>query len=472
MRRWIIGGVLLAMALFVGSRNYIADHGQEYLQEVLDSYNRGQEDLHLELSSYDGGWSGAEARIRVRLGAGTAQIEGVRDPLILKFRVEYGPLVGGWHPGLIRLRSAGSFSRWLEAKSSRSFLELVPKDIRYRYDGWVGWWHTMHERIRLSRIDAYDQESRERLILEPVEIRDDYALSSQRGRAEFVSKAAIFVNGKSAERVEISHPRLNAVVDEFNPKGFYFGSIGFSVREIRMRMTGAHPHTLRFSGAVNAALRHQAPDLATFELKTEGKALNSGTSREWEGLEALQLRLRVESLGIGGIEKLLAMEKERQKIREELARAVGKKDDIAMQKAILALQALDNGWIDAYNALLLPGRTHLVFDETLKGEKRSHLHLELTFTGQKLPDDPFRAMVALTTGMDRLAEGRFDLAVEARLLARMAPQGKIILDSMVQKGLASLKEGVYRFTGELRKGKIIIHGTRYAPQELIMMILM
>jgi hypothetical protein len=200
--------------------------------------------------------------------------------------------------------------------------------------------------------------------------------------------------------------------------------------------------------------------------------LNPETAKAWEGLEEAKLRLKVESLGIRGIEKLAAMERERQEVQSELARAVGVKDDIAMQKAILALQALDNGWIDAYNRLLIPGKTRLILDETLKGEKESRLHLDLTFTGQKLPDDPFSAMVALTTGMDRLAEGSFDLHIEAKLLARMAPQGKMILDSMVQKGLASLTEGVYRLKGALTGGKIVINGTRYAPQELIMMILM
>ena len=471
MRRWIIAGVLLAAVLFVGSRNYIADHGKGYMQEILDSYNRTQPGvLKLELASYRGGWSGAEAQVRVRMGA--APIAGLKEPLLLNFRVEYGPFVGGWHPGLIRLRSEGSLSRWLEANTSREFLQVVPKDITYRYDGWLGWWRTLHEAIDIGRIDAYEKESRERLIVEPLMIRDDFDLASLRGRAKFFTSAATLLDGENRERLELVEPRLEAVIDEFNATGPVFGSFGLSVREIRAIFAGAHPHTLRFTGGMTAALKRQSPELAGLELEAEGGALNPETAKAWEGFKEAKLRLKVESLGIRGIEKLAAMERERQEVQSELARAVGVKDDIAMQKAILALQALDNGWIDAYNRLLIPGKTRLILDETLKGEKESRLHLDLTFTGQKLPDDPFSAMVALTTGMDRLAEGSFDLHIEAKLLARMAPQGKMILDSMVQKGLASLTEGVYHLKGALTGGKIVINGTRYAPQELIMMILM
>jgi hypothetical protein len=167
------------------------------------------------------------------------------------------------------------------------------------------------------------------------------------------------------------------------------------------------------------------------------------------------------------------MQKERQALQEEIARAMGQGNDPAMQKAILALQVLDDSWIEAYNTLLLPGETRLILDETFTGTREGHLHLDLRFTGKRLPEnDPFGAMVALTTGMENLAEGEFSLQIDQMLLKKIAPEAELLLSSMAQKGLASFEKGTYRLQGALQKGKIIIHGTPYAPQDLIMKILL
>ena len=472
MKRWIIGVLLIAGGLFVGGRSFISRHGEAYVKEVLDAYNRARRGgVRLELVSYEGGWNGAEAKVRVRGERDGAQAAVWRTPLILKFRVDYGPLLAGWHPGLIRLRNESRLSRWMRPDIARSFLRRVPGDITCRYDGRMDWWHTMHETIRLSRIDVNDPKRGERFIVEPPEIRDDFALASLRGRAELSAREITLLDTEKGERLEVLTPRLRAVIDEFNATGPIFGSLAFSVGEVRALLKGKHPGTLRFDGGGEVSLRRQSPKLATLELAFRGRALDPRACMAWDGLSSVRLQLRVSALGISGIEKLAAMQKERLAVQQELTRALGIRDDVAMQRAILALQALDDRWIDVYNTLLISGKTRLQLDEVLKGEKESRLHLDLTFTGGTLPSDPFRAMVDLTTGMDRLAAGNFDLRIDAKLLARLSPEGKLILDSMARKGLATLKEGVYHLKGSIEKGKIVINGTRYAPQELIMMIL-
>lgn len=468
MRRWIIGALLASALFFLIGRSVIADRGKDYLGEILEACNNARaEDLRLELASYRKGWSGAEAQVRIHTGNA-----GIKDPLLLGFGVEYGPVFfGALRPGLIRLESEGSVSRWLNADASGNFLKSVPGDISYRYEGVLDWWHVLHEKIALSRIEAYNPKRRERWILEPLRIRSDYEVKTLRGRAEFVSSGALLTDEKSGERLEVKRPRLGVVIREFNAAGPVFGSFAFSAAEVTALLKGAHPRMLRFDGGMKLSLNRENTRLATLAVAADAHALNAETRNAWRGLGSARLDIRLESLGIRGIEKFMAMEKQRRKIRRELARAVGIKDDVAMQKAILALQALDNRWIGAFNHLFIPGKTRLVWDETLQGDRESRLHLDLTFTGEKLPDDPFSAMVALTTGLDRMAEGTFDLKLEKKLLKNLLPQGAMILDSMVRKGLATLKEGIYHLKGSINAGKIVIGGTRYAPRELIMMIL-
>jgi len=142
-----------------------------------------------------------------------------------------------------------------------------------------------------------------------------------------------------------------------------------------------------------------------------------------------------------------------------------------MQKTILALQALDDEWVKIYNDLLIPGKTRLILDETLGSDKTSRLKLDLTFTGPKIQGNAMSAMIALMAHMDRLVEGSFELTLEKKLAQRLYPHAVFILDSMVSKNMATLKEGIYHLKGQIKGGKIIINGTKYAPQELVMLIL-
>ena len=473
MRRWIMGAGALLLLLFFGGKVFISGEGKTLFTEVLDSYNRARTGLKLELDEYRGDWRGAQARIRVVPEAGeNALPPGVRRPLELNFSVTYGPwFFSPMGPGLLRIESRGSFSRWLRDDAKEAFLKAVPSDVGYRYLGVMDWWHVMHETIALTRIEAYDSRTREKVILEPLRIRSDYYPATLKGRAEFSSDGLTLLDGKRGERLELQKPRLEAEVREFNTTGPLFGRVRFSVAEVRALLKRPDPESLRFGISAEMDLKRRSPLLADLTLKSEAKALNETTRKAWKGLVESRGTLRLEGLGIAGIRKLEAMERERRRLRRELAKTVGAGDDIGMQKAILALQALDDGWIDAYNTLLIPGQTRLVLDERFRGEKESRLQLDLTFTGRKLPKDPFSAMVALTTEMNRLVEGQFDLQMEEKLLGRLFPEAKLILDSMVQKGLATLQEGIYRLKGSIEKGKIVINGTRYAPQELIMMIL-
>jgi hypothetical protein len=472
MRRWIIGTGVALTVLFLGARGYISGHAEGYLREVLDSYNRMQRgELRLVLDSFEGGWSGAEASIRVLIPDGKDG-ESFRDPLLLDLTVDYGPFFfRELTPGLIRIGSSGTLSGWLNEPAKKRFLERVPEDILYRYRSVMDWWHVLHEKIGLSRIDARDENAREQVRLEPAEIRSDFLLDTLRGRAEFFNRLVVLFNGRSGEKVELENLRLEAAVDEFDAAGAVWGRMRLFAEEIRATLKRPEKRLFRAAAEGRVALRRQGPGLATFTLEGSGEALNAAVLEEWNGVRKARLKLRIESLGSAGVEKFAALQRQRQRLRRELTRATRRGDDAAMQRAILGLQALDASWIDAYNALLIPGKTRIVIDEVLSGEKESRLYADLRYTGERLPKHPLDAAASLMTHLDRLAEGDFEVTMEKRLLARLSPEAASLFDSMVRRGLASLRESVYHLRGRIEKGKIVIEGTRYAPRELLMMIL-
>jgi hypothetical protein len=229
---------------------------------------------------------------------------------------------------------------------------------------------------------------------------------------------------------------------------------------------------LRFDASGALELRRRGQELADLSLGVRGRGLNPGTWQTMEGIKALSLQLELRGLGIRGLEELAALRRERERLQCELSTASNGGDDLAMQKAILALQALDGRWIRVYNTLLIPGTTRLHLEERILGSRESRLRLDFTFTGEKLGGNPMSAFIALAAHVDRLAEGSFDLLLERDLARKFAPEAAMVLDAMVEKGLATLKEGSYRLKGEYRDGKVIINGTRYDPEELALMILL
>jgi hypothetical protein len=468
----ILAALAFSLVLFLGARSYISKRGERYFREVLEAYNRAQQGAStLELASYEGGWSGAEATVRLRISGSAATL--FENPVLLKFRIDYGPLFPAeLETGLIRVESRGAISSWLKASRREGFLRTVPGDLRYRYLGVMDWWHVMHEKIDLPKIEVSEEKRKVRWNLEALRIRSDYRLETLQGRAAFTGKRLTVEDRERKDSLVLREPRLGMEIREFDPRGPVFGALSLSAGEIRLH--AAHPATseLRFSASAEGELRRRDAETADLRIGIALRTEEEKTREAWNGLKAVQATLRLESLGIEGIRKAMEMQRERRRLREEMALAVGRGDDVAMQKAILALQALDTDWIDAYNSLLIRGKSRVLFDAVLDGEKRSRIRLDLRFTGQKLPaDDPFGAMVALTTGLDRIAEGSFDLTLERKQLRTLHPEAALVLDAMAEKGLAKLEGGIYRLKGELRDGKIVINGTRYAPQELIMMIL-
>ena len=472
MRKKILLGLLLLLGLYLVARSTIAHRSEAYFREVLASYDRANTGkLRFELERYREGWSGAEATVRVRiLDPRVAAL--FRDPLRLTMRVDYGPLFfSDFSVGLLRLRSAGSVSHWLDATARREFLARVPGDLNVHYVGRMDWFHVMHERIGVGRLDAYDPRERSRLTMEPLEIVSDYLLSTLQGRAEFTTSELRLSDGKRGERLELIRPRLAARIDQFTTRGPLYGRLEFSVEELRALLGGSRSRLLRFDGSGALALRRRTRTLADLSLDLKGRALNAGSRAEWEGVREASLRLELRGLGTRGLERLAELRREQERLQREMRLAAGVGNDPAMQKAILALQALDGRWVEVYNTLLIPGTTRLHLEERLWGSLESRLTLDLTFTGRKLQGNPMSALIALAAHADRLAEGSFDLVLERKVARKLAPQAAMVLDAMVEKGLATLKEGAYRLKGEYRDGKVIINGTRYDPEELALLIL-
>ena len=474
MKKKILGALAVAGLLFLGWRASISSHGEAYLKEVVAAYNKGQRgEAVAGIRRFSNGFSSATAELNVTFpGAAERQSFPLKDPLNVPVTLRYGPLIGGWTPGLVEIRIDETLNEMLKPEVRRKFERRVAGKVRIRYRGILDWSHDMHEEAQISRILARDPKDGSTLKIEPILVRSDYDLKTLAGRAELSSGSVELRDRKRGEELTIRRPALSMEIREFTDKGPIFGRFVLQSPQIAVRSPREGvKEPLQFASRLEMALLHTGKEEVELDLGFSLKAKDEATRRYWKGLRMQEGSVKVQSLGLQGIRDLAAMQEEQRRILKRMQKATAANDDIAMQKAILALQALNGRWVQVYNDLLIPGKTRLLVDERLDAGKTSRLKLDLTYTGKPLHGNAMSAMISLMARLDRLVEGSFDLTLEKELARWLYPNAVAILDSMVSKNMATLKEGVYRLKGEIKEGKIIINGTRYAPQELIMMIL-
>ncbi|ADV47300.1 DUF945 family protein [Nitratifractor salsuginis] len=474
MKKKLIAILIVLAAVFLGGRAWISSHGEQYLKEVLDAYNRGQRgEAVADLRHFENGFSSARAEINVSFPGAETEDFPLQNPLIIPARLRYGPVVEGLSPALMELEFDDTINRWLKPEVRKHFEEEVEGNVTLRYRGFLDWSKKMHEKITIGQILSKDPHSEGFLLIAPIRIRSDYDLRTLAGKATLLSEKIHASDPNQHSELNITRPELAMEVTEFPETGPIFGRLMIRAKEISLTRSDIRPPIeMRFSGSIGGALLHSAPQEAGVAFGTDLHTEDPATIHAWQGLRRVKTDLKVSGLGLKGLEELSALQQRQLKLQQELGRASGAGDDVAMQKAILALQSLNDDWIKIYNDLLIPGKTHLTLNETLVSKKTSTLKLDLTFTGQKLRGNAMSAMIALMAHLDRLVEGSFELTLEKELAHKLYPNAVFILDSMVSKNMATLKEGLYHLKGRIKEGKIIINGTKYAPQELIMMILM
>ena len=469
MRKTVLIGIGVLLALYFGGKAYISSHGKEYFQEYLAAAKKAQKSgVEFELQEYENSFGGAEATVKIRFAQ---NVDPIRNPLIVKSRVDYGPFFG-FRPGLIRIETRKELTDLLTPDGVNKVQKSLQKPVRIDYSGLMDWTHVMHEDAEISSIQVADG-NRSLLSIAPIEIDGAYALKDLAGRWSFQTATVEYKDERSKKRLELKAPSIKVELQAMEPSGLMFGAYRMDVDEAMVDAAERGvKEAMTFSGGLGIGLKKLDPERAELRLALGLESRSEATTKTWEGIEKVSLKLQMKDLGVKGLEKLVALQKEREKIQMELAQAMGVKDDAAMQKAILALQMLDDRWIGIYNTLFVPGRTTLHLEEKIQASKLSRLVLDLRYTGKPLQGNAMSAMISLMANAGNLAEGSFDLSLEKALAKKLYPNAVFVLDSMVSKNMANLKEGVYHLKGELKGGKIVINGTQYAPQELMMLILM
>lgn len=457
------------IALFFGAKFYISSNGEGYFKEYLKAVSKVRKgNLKFEIAKYENGFNGAKATIKISISQDMRVL--FKEPVTLNMNIEYGPFFWREHRfGFLRIQSIEDIKNWIRASKVKDFKEIVKEPITLHYLAFMSLNHKIYENIAISKILA--SEDSDTLELSPLTIRGYYDSKTLIGKWDASTKELHYQNQDSSEDIDIKGIKAFALISKIDSSSLVFGGYGLSFDEASIKSLELNTkEPLKIEGGFKFFLEQLDKDSA--KLRWSLKVSNSPNAKESLNILPLNIDIETKHLGIKGLRRVVAIAKEYQQIQEDLNRAITNQDDIAMQRAILASEALNSKWIEVYNTLLIKDKTTLQLKSSLGSSGHNWLNLNLIYRGEPIDASGLGAMIYFVNNANRLIDGDFDVSVKKSLLSELYPNAVFIFDSMANKNLATFKDGVYHLKGAIKGGKIIINNTKYNPQELIMMILM
>jgi hypothetical protein len=436
---------------YIGLSLYISSHTKEYLNEMISSYNKSLEgDVLIKLKDYQGQKAVFELQ----------DIESNKS-IQIDAKIEKGPIFDkDALVGLIRVTFNQNIRTLLNDDG-------INPDFSYHYDGLLSFMHIIYEHGNFSNL-KYKSDNIF-IGIAPLKIYSIYIPETLRGNTEFYTNKVVLNDIKEKKKVEIKEPHISIKNDKLEDDEPPYGNYHIVSDDISFYENDKD--FLHIASSFSIDIKKSGTNFVDIAMRLDSNKKDSHSSDAlMDIVNAFGLKVEFKSLGLDGIRKFYEIDRMSQKLNRDLATALEKKDDVAMQKALVKLDALQNSWADVFNTLLIKNKTKVRVHNEIESNKKSKIDLELTFVGDKLDSQGMGALIALGANSDKLLEGNINLTLDKNILEKVFPEIDLVLGAMASKGLATLKDGIYHLEAQLKDGKIIINGVKYSPKELAILI--
>jgi hypothetical protein len=445
---------------YIGASSYLSSHKKEYLEEIINSYNRAYSgNTRFKIKEYKDDYALIEVENKGLDKNSTFEINATltSGPIFSKEAII----------GLLEIEFKQDLKELLESENIKSNFEV-------EYDGILDFLGVMHEKSRFTTFKYQDDDFE--LYIAPIAIDSNSILKTLKEKTLIKTNRIVIKNLAQNGKIDIKKPSFLMKNEAYKKDdillfGFY------NIKSDDIFIYKYNQKIIHFGADFKLDLKKEKEDFVNLymDLKISEKEDNnkfySSKELDLEPIKNLIAKVEVRNLGYEGIKELNKLDKESDKLNKDLALALQKNDDIEMQKAIVKLNSLEDRWVDVYNKLLIKNKTQIKFHQTVQRTKKSRVDINIKFIGDKLKGNAREALIYLGVNSDKIFEGDFDFVLEKKLLEEFYPEVDLILDAMSKKGLATLKDGLYYLKAKFKDGKIIINGTKYSPQELALLIL-
>jgi len=474
MKRNLLKILLTLVAIYGVILVYISKNAESAYKSYIDSENRLSNSIKFQVSSFKGSLFGAETTITGEIEDPLLQkkwSEIFKLPITMDIPIRYGPIIPITPPAIAIAGSSGrmDISKFVRDDKIDEFKSIFPNGILIKYRTVIGFDGYAKEHYDISNIKVVDNQTDESMEISPSTISRYYNISTLKG-VNRVTIPTIDMKSKNGNTiVKLSDTEIDLDIDSIDEKGLLFAKQIISIQKVLLRVDNKD---LDFSVKNSISLEKESDNFANLNIQSNAKSLNKNAQIISKGINSFSSNIKISGLGIRGLHRLIDMQKKRIELQKQMAKAVKEGDNLALNSALIAINELDNSIITILNDIIKKDKTKLSIKEVIDTDRRNKIDIDLVYRGEPLVGDPLNALITLATKLDRLFEGSFDMELDKNLIQKLYPAAEVILNSMVSKGMAKLENGLYKLKFELKDGKVIINNTKYAPKELIMLILM
>jgi len=383
--------------------------------------------------------------------------------------VDDGPLITSpsFSFGKAGLKASGDILDFLSKDAASDLKQKVKKPIKYSYQGKVSFSEKLESKTKIDGLYIDDDENTFSTSL--IEINSNMDIKTCMGKS-VIDIDSLNVKPKKEEGLfEVKRLKVSTEVTQKPIKNIaLFADTKIIAEEITFKAKeGDKKINTKFSLSIDSAVKKVDDKHLNMTLNLDTKALNAPTIALAKGIKEYKLNFAIENAGTDGVLELIELGKKINKAQEQMAEASQKGDDVAMQKAILAINELTNSKaVSIYNKMMIKDKTKIKLNNKFLGDKESFIKLDLTYKAEPVSGNLQSAMITLAAQNLAVVDGTFEVKLDSSLASTLYPMSTLVLDMLKQKGFATMENGIYHLKGELKGGKVIINGKAYTIQEL------
>ncbi len=471
-----IAGVI--SVLYILALIYISSNAQKQFDIYINSMNRLTPSIKSKVISFDGTLTGAKAKVQTsiddpELKNRVNQI--LKLPIETDMRLKYGPLVylaDNIHLAVAGTQKSMKISSMIKDDALNQYKSVFPDDININLYSLISFSNKAKESMKIDIKKVLDNQEDLEFDLTPIKIDRDYDIYTLKGINKLhIDNLKIYELTNKELLGSLNNINSSFKLDAISKDGLVYGDYNIGAEQITIN-TEKQNQSIKFSSKSKISLKNSDKEYATLKIESKLKTLNPTAKTLAMGINSAKTVIQLHNLGQKGLEKLLTLQKRRIQNQRAMQIAAAKGDSKALGRALANIARLDNEFVPVLNHIFIKGKSQIDIDEEIQSDKKSHITLNATYMGEPLSGDIMNALVVLASRADRLFNAHLDIKLEKSLTQKLYPQASWILDSMVNKAMAKDENGFYILKADMKDGKIIINHTKYAPQELIMLILM
>lgn len=456
----IATAVAIVAGIAVISRIYIYRTAEERLQTLLSgAASPCPSGLVTKIVKYDNSIFGATATVEAESsgGSGNTPCNGKK----FETDIEYGPIpdIGGDIPlASMRVSWSGDLSY---------LYEPLEGDMRYR--AMFGFGDRVVESIETDRVILDHPEGGMKIVGDDMRITIDSTLDGAKSKSRLQSSLLKMEDSRTGETLRMKDAEIESTIYERGEDGVSLGKIVSKIGELSISVPG-HPIVKAYA-EFESRLKKGGDSLLDMRISNSIVPDESTDLKTAMGIKSLHSEVELRNLGRKGLAEAIEYRKMRDETAQKLAEASRTGDAVALGKALDEYSRLENRLVEIFNDIFISGKSSIRIEEKIVADRESEIILDMLYTGRKLHGDILNAIAEATASLENSLEGSFEFKLERELLRRVYPNAIFILESMVNKGMARLDNGVYLLSGRYEKGRFTINGHSYGPKELIFTIL-